>query len=72
MSRRRRNKNGIIQYAVAAVIRLVAVDDDTSCSTVLPDYAASVYIAGQAADSLALLSMAAVIDTSGNTLVAGK
>jgi len=46
------------------------VDDDTGCSAVLSYYAGSANISGQAARSLALLSLAAVIDTSGNTLAA--
>jgi hypothetical protein len=49
---------------------LVAVDDNTSCYAVLPDYADSANTAKQAADSLALLSLAAVIDKVGNTLAA--
>jgi hypothetical protein len=70
LSRRRRNKNGILEYAIAAVIRLAAVDDDTGCLAVLPDNAGTVHTSEQAAGSLALLSLAAVIGTPGNTLAA--
>jgi hypothetical protein len=48
------------------------VDDVTGCSVVLPDYAGSAYIARQAAYSMALVPLAAVIDMSCNTLAAGE
>jgi hypothetical protein len=48
------------------------VDDGTGCSAVLPDFAGSTRTTEQAADSMALLSLAAVIDSPGNTLAAGE
>jgi hypothetical protein len=48
------------------------LDDNSGCRIVLPDYAGSANTEEQAADSLALLSLAAVIDTPCNTLAARK
>jgi hypothetical protein len=48
------------------------VDNDTGCSVVLSDYAGSIYTADKTAGTMALLSLASVIDSPGNTLAAGE
>jgi hypothetical protein len=68
LSRKRRNKYGSIQYEIVADIRLAAVDDNTGCCFVLPDYDGSTYTTDQTADTMALLSLVAIVDTPNNTV----
>jgi len=63
-------ENGSLKYAVIAILRLAFVGESAGHRADYPDYSYPENPAAQATRSLALSSLAAAIDTLGNTLAA--